>query len=96
MSDTNHQTGIDASGLRERLPQQPDAPIKAIDVDTAQDAVKKLNEDQQRDGKDEKEKKTYGRTPDGTGEYSAYDHPAGLFQHMLYLSQTTASIVYST
>ena len=66
---------MDASGLRERLPQQPDAPQKASSVETAQDAVKQLNAQEQ--DKDEKEQRTYGRTPDGTGEYLVYSQPAG-------------------
>ena len=70
MSETNGSTGIDASGLRERLPQKPDAPQKAESVETAQDAVKSLNEQEANLDKDEKDKKTYGRTPDGTGAYT--------------------------
>jgi len=70
MSGTNETTGIDASGLRERLPQKPDAPQKAESVETAQDAVKALNEQEAKQDKDEKDKKTYGRTPDGTGAYT--------------------------
>ena len=76
MSESNGHPGgglgVDASGLRERLPQKPDAPIKAESVETAQDAVKQLNDQEQREDKDEKDKKTYGRTADGTGEYCVY------------------------
>lgn len=68
MSEASGTAGVDASGLRERLPQQPDAPQKAASVETAQDAVRQLN--QQEADKDEKDKRTYGRTPDGTGAYS--------------------------
>ena len=66
MGEPNGTLGLDASGLRERLPQKPDEPMKALSVDTAQDAVLQLNK--QEEHKTEKEKKTYGRTPDGTGE----------------------------
>ena len=66
--------GVDTSGLRERLPQQPDAPQKAESVETAQEAVRQLNEQEQKGDKDEKDKKTYGRTPDGTGEYPRTRH----------------------
>lgn len=59
--------GIDASGLRERLPQKPEVPQKADSAETAQDTVKQLNDQQSK--LDEKEKKTFGRTPDGTGAY---------------------------
>lgn len=75
MSEASGTVGVDASGLRERLPQQPHAPQKAENVKTAQDAVRQLNE--QEAGKDEKDKRTYGRTPDGTGEYLVYSQPAG-------------------
>lgn len=69
MGEPKIATGVDASGLRERLSKQPDAPVKASSVETAQDAVKQLNNAEQRDGKEEKDQKTYGRTPDGTGEF---------------------------
>lgn len=68
--------GIDTSGLRERLPQKPDEPIQAESLDAAQDAVKQLNEQEAKGDKEEKHKKTYGRTPDGTGEYWVYSRPA--------------------
>lgn len=76
MSQPNGMPGIDTSGLRERLPQNPDTPQKAESVETAQEAVKQLNEQEQHEAKDEKEKKTYGRTPDGTGEHHVYSRPA--------------------
>ena len=69
MSQPNGTPGFDASGLRERLPQRPEAPQKAESVETAQDAVKQLNEQEPKQNKDDKEKKTFGRTPDGTGMY---------------------------
>jgi phosphatidylethanolamine N-methyltransferase len=72
MSQPNGSAGIDASGLRERLPQKPDAPQKALSVETAQQAVEQLNKEEQEKGKDEKNTRTYGRTSDGTGEYFVY------------------------
>jgi len=70
MSEPNpSSSGIDATGLRERLPQNPDAPQKAESVETSQHAVRALNEQEAKEDKDEKDKKTYGRTPDGTGAY---------------------------
>lgn len=77
MSLPNGSTGIDAGGLRERLPQNPDAPQKAESVETAQEAVRQLNTEEQEKGKDEKNTRTYGRTPDGTGEYFPYSIPTG-------------------
>jgi hypothetical protein len=71
-----NNAGIDAGGLRERLPQKPDVPQKAESVETAQEAVHQLNEEEKKKGQDEKTTRTYGRTPDGTGEYSTYSRPA--------------------
>jgi hypothetical protein len=70
MSSGTAGFGLDVEGLRERLPHQPEAPVKAETVNVAQDAVKELNEQQASEGKDEKDKKTFGRTPDGTGAYT--------------------------
>ena len=75
MGDPNGSLGIDTSGLRERLPQKPDTPVKAESVETAQDAVRQLNQQEQSEDKLDKDKKTYGRTPDGTGEYLACSEP---------------------
>lgn len=72
-SDT--KPGVDASGLRERLVQKPDAPQKALSVETAQDTVKHLNDQEAKQDKDEKDKKTYGRTADGTSELSPSSLP---------------------
>lgn len=69
MSSSNSGLGVNMEGLRERLPSQPEAPIKAANADEAQDAVKILNEQEASEEKDEKDKKTFGRTPDGTGAY---------------------------
>lgn len=61
--------GQDARGLRERVSQRPEMPLKAQSVDTAQEAVHALNAQEAAQNKKEKDKKTYGRTLDGTGEY---------------------------
>ena len=71
MGEPNGTLKLDTSGLRERLPQKPDTPIQAESAETAQDAVKQLNDQEQKGDKLEKDKKTYGRTLDGTGEYFA-------------------------
>ena len=70
MSSGTGGLGVNMEGLRERRPHQPEAPVKAENVDVAQDAVKVLNEQQASEKKDEKDKKTFGRTPDGTGAYT--------------------------
>jgi hypothetical protein len=64
--------GVDVDGLRERLPQRPDVPQQAESRAAASDAVKSLNADAAHDneGKEEKHKKAYGRTPDGIGAYN--------------------------
>jgi len=71
MASTTDSQGISSDGLRERLPQRPDAPQQAKDTESASDAVKALNAQAvtSNEGKDEKDKKTYGRTPDGIGAY---------------------------
>jgi len=58
----------DVSELRERWPTKPDIPRKAVSIDTANEVVKERNntEEKRNNGKS-KEKRTYGRTPDGTG-----------------------------
>jgi phosphatidylethanolamine N-methyltransferase len=63
------ESGSNASKLRERLPQNPEKPQKAVSIDTAKNVVSELNNAAAKDdtnGKT-KEKRTYGRTPDGTG-----------------------------
>lgn len=60
--------GLDASGLRERLAPKPDSPHQPLSAETASDTVKALNREEERMGKSEKDKKTYGRTLDGTGK----------------------------
>lgn len=65
--DSSGMSGVDAGGLRERLPKKPDVPQQADSTEAAQDAVKTLNNKEEEMGKSEKEKKTYGRTLDGTG-----------------------------
>lgn len=81
MGRLDQQPGVDASGLRERLPQKPEAPIKASSPETAQDAVRKLNDDEQKENKEEKDRKTYGRTPDGTGKDSIRNHMPSKHRH---------------
>lgn len=53
--------------LRQRLPQHPAKPQQANTVDEARKAVVELNAAEERADKDESEKRTYGRTADGTG-----------------------------
>ncbi len=64
MTDVDTVLGADGSQLRERPSAKP---MQMRDSDAAKKKVLELNE--QEDGKGEREKKTYGRTPDGTGKY---------------------------
>jgi len=66
--DSPDKHSSDVSELRERLPNKPEKPCKAVSIDAAKEVVKELNnaEDKHNDKKS-KEKRTYGRTPDGTG-----------------------------
>jgi phosphatidylethanolamine N-methyltransferase len=64
MTDLGNGPEADGSQLRERPTAKP---LHMHDSDSAKQKVLELNE--QEDRKDEREKKTYGRTPDGTGEY---------------------------
>lgn len=57
---------LDAIGLRERNVKQ-----QASSADEAKEAVQELNTEEQHAAKSEKDKKTFGRTPDGTGRYCA-------------------------
>jgi len=64
MTDVGNVPGADGSQLRERPSAKP---MHMRDPDAAKQKVLELNE--QEDAKGEREKKTYGRTPDGTGKY---------------------------
>lgn len=59
----DNQVPLEDSGLRERASAKPQH------IDNAEDArqrVLQLNEEEE--SKQEKDKRTYGRTPDGTGK----------------------------
>lgn len=63
MSNEDSGTGIDAEGLRERkIPQHTSA------SESVEAGVWNLNSKEEHAEKDDKEKKTFGRTPNGTGE----------------------------
>lgn len=59
------QPALDAENLRKR-----NVPIRARSEDEARNAVLELNAQEERTTKDEKDRKTFGRTPDGTGRIS--------------------------
>jgi hypothetical protein len=58
--------GLNEFQLRERLPQRPSKPQQAKSPEAAKEAVTELNSAEENQT-DQKEKRTYGRTPDGTG-----------------------------
>lgn len=64
MTEVGNGLKADGSQLRERPSAKP---MHMQDAEAAKQKVLELNE--QEDGKSEREKKTYGRTPDGTGKY---------------------------
>jgi phosphatidylethanolamine N-methyltransferase len=57
----------DGSQLRER---QSTKPLHLDNPGDAKQVVLELNKQEEKDGKDENQKKTYGRVPDGTGKLS--------------------------
>lgn len=63
MSSSGIESG-GGGGVRERIPH-PDQPKNSTSPDDAQNTVKVLNEKEA--DKDENQKRTYGRTPDGKG-----------------------------
>jgi len=63
--DVSHSSSdLDAIGLRERTVKQ-----QARSASEAKETVQELNTEEQDAAKPEKDKKTFGRTPDGTGRY---------------------------
>jgi hypothetical protein len=64
MTEVGNGLKADGSQLRERPSAKP---MHMPDAEAAKQKVLELNE--QEDSKSEREKKTYGRTPDGTGKY---------------------------
>jgi hypothetical protein len=57
--------GLSAENLRKRI-----VPIQARSEVEARNAVLELNAREERTTKEEKDRKTFGRTPDGTGRTS--------------------------
>lgn len=69
---TSESSGVDASELRRRLPQQPATAQHANSTEAAQEAVSDLNADEKASDKPEEDKRAFGRTPDGTGTLDAF------------------------
>jgi hypothetical protein len=69
MSASGLDGGFGTENLRERLPNDPVKALPATTSDNAKAAVRALNDEEDKKNMSEEEKKTYGRTPDGTGSY---------------------------
>lgn len=70
MGTRSHDFAIDSEQLRKRLPQQSSIPQQAGSTEAARKAVKSLNDARNGAENDDRAKRTYGRTPNGTGAYS--------------------------
>ncbi|KAF2219135.1 phospholipid methyltransferase-domain-containing protein [Elsinoe ampelina] len=66
MSSTAVNGSNEPQSLRERLPNDPSKPRKATSPEDAKSTVEDLNKSEERSKKRDEEKRTYGRTPDGT------------------------------
>lgn len=66
MDASQSPSDLDAIGLRERNVKQ-----QASSAGEAKGTVQGLNTEEEHAAKPEKDKKTFGRTPDGTGRYRA-------------------------
>lgn len=58
---------LQANDVRKRLPQQPSIPQQAKSIEAARETVKSLNMEEVEEA--EKEKRIFGRTPDGIGRF---------------------------
>jgi phosphatidylethanolamine N-methyltransferase len=65
MAEVNHNGArADGSQLRERPSAKP---LHLHNSEDAKERVLELNKQEEKDGKHDSKKRTYGRTPDGTG-----------------------------
>lgn len=67
MSSSSFHDAVSSAQVRERLPQNPEQPQQVASTEEARKAVRQLND--QEASKNDKDKRTYGRTPDGTGAF---------------------------
>ena len=66
VADHHHDAPADGSRLRERPSARP---LHLHNSDDAKQRVLELNEQEDKVHADGREKRTYGRTPDGTGTF---------------------------
>lgn len=72
MTDLNPNGTPNGSELRQRLPNDPAIPRQAESLENARETVMSMNTAEEKADKNEKDKKTYGRTPDGTGMFQSH------------------------
>ena len=63
MNDMATTESIETEGLHQR-----NVPVQAKSTEDARQTVLQLNALEEKTGKDDADKKTFGRTPDGTGK----------------------------
>jgi phosphatidylethanolamine N-methyltransferase len=73
MADTHASNGAEGSRMRARPSAKP---LHLHNSDDARQKVLQLNEEEGKGHGDGGEKRTYGRTPDGTGTYLAAASPS--------------------
>jgi hypothetical protein len=78
MTDVGNGLEAESSQLRERPTAKP---LHMHDPESAKQRVLELNE--QENSKSEREKRTYGRTPSGTGKYRPCYTSWGMLQTVL-------------
>src|SRR4051794_39740795 len=66
MADVGGDTKTEGSRLRERAPK----PLHLDNAQNAKEKVLQLNSAEESKVKNEKDRRTYGRTPDGTGRFT--------------------------
>ena len=81
MDDIPREGEVDSlSGLRQRLSYGPmETKLAGSVVNNAREKVMKLNAAEETTGEDEKEKTTFGRTPDGKGKTQCSIDHGGTF-----------------
>jgi len=92
MSSTAHDGTMGADGLRSRLPHDPANPQQATSTESAQAAVKTLNDEEEKTGKAEHEKRTYGRTPDGKGALNHTNIHLRSEKHTILVSESSIEV----
>jgi len=92
MSDVNHNgSNADGSQLRERPSAKP---LHLHNSQDAKEKVLELNNQEEKDDKDEGQKRTYGRVPDGTGTWLYTAYKSTNPEHSLVVEVLPTSCIY--